>query len=113
MAAWLTPALKAVIPHLGTIVSAVMPAFTRKKADAAANQIQLLQDQISELQSAVSQNSEYIKDLATQLQSTVAGLEQAAAVAENKIRQSLILSAFSITMSVISFAVAIFLLLTH
>src|SRR3569832_466014 len=30
MAAWLIPALKAVLPHVGTIVSAAAPAFKKK-----------------------------------------------------------------------------------
>ena len=33
MASWLIPALKAVLPHVGDIVSYAMPAFTRKKPD--------------------------------------------------------------------------------
>jgi len=113
MAAWLTPALKAVIPHLGTIVSAVVPAFTRKKADAAANQMQLLQDQIAELQTAVSQNAEYIKDLATQLQSTVSALEQAASIAEAKIRWALWFSVLAIGLAAISFGFVMFLVLSR
>ena len=92
MAAWLAPALKAVLPHIGTIVSAVEPIFTRKRAAAAANQMQLLQDQIAELQSAASQNAELIKDLATQLQNTVLVLEEAASIAEKKIRRAYLLS---------------------
>src|SRR5512143_1129513 len=101
MAAWLAPALKAVLPHLGTIVSAVVPVFTRKKADAA-NQMQLLQDQIAELQSASSQNAEYIKDLAAQLQTTVSALEQTASIAETKTRWALWFSIAAVTLSAIS-----------
>ena len=36
MPAWLLPALKAVLPHIGTIISAAAPVFTRKNADAVA-----------------------------------------------------------------------------
>jgi hypothetical protein len=84
MATWLIPALKAVLPHIGTIISATAPAFTKKGADATPNQAQLLQKQISELQSAASQNARHVKELAEQLQSTVAAIEQAALVAEAK-----------------------------
>jgi len=102
MAAWLGPALKAVLPHVGTIVSAVAPAFTHKKEEAAANQMQLLQEQIEELQAAATQNSEYIKELATQLQSTVTGLEQLAAIAEEKNRRTAILASVAVGLSLLS-----------
>lgn len=113
MAVWLAPALKAILPHLGTIVSAVAPAFTRNKADAAANQTLLLQDQVAELQSAVSQNDAHIKELATQLQSTVATLEQAASTADARLRLVLQLSVAAIVLSAISFATAAILLVTR
>lgn len=113
MAVWLVPALKAVLPHLGTIVSAVAPAFTRKKADAVANQMQLLQEQVAELQSAASQNAAYIKELATQLQSTVSALEQAARIAEARLRWALLFSVAAIALSAIGLAVAAFLILAR
>src|SRR5947209_8577570 len=86
MPAWLIPALKAVLPHIGTIISAAAPVFTRKNADAVA---------ITELQSAASQNAANIKELAEQLQSTVAALEQAASIAEAKLRRALLLCVVS------------------
>lgn len=112
MAAWLAPALKAVLPHIGTIVSAVEPIFTRKRAEAAANQMQLLQDQIAELQSAASHNAEHIKDLATQLQSTLLALEQAASVAETNIKRAFLLSVAAIVLAVISIATVVFVINT-
>ncbi|HJX17886.1 MAG TPA: hypothetical protein VJ437_06795 [Acidiferrobacterales bacterium] len=109
MAVWIVPALKAILPHIGTIVSAAVPVFTKKHADAAANQA-ILQQQITELQSAASQNASHIKELAAQLQSTVAALEQAAAVAETRLRRvSLVCIAASI-LSVIAFGVASYLI---
>lgn len=86
MAVWLIPALKAILPHIGTILSVAVPVFTKKNADADANQA-LLQQQITELQSAASQNALHIKELAAQLQRTVAALEQAASVAEARLRR--------------------------
>jgi len=109
MAAWLIPALKAVLPHLGTIISATAPAFTKKKIDAMANQTLLLQQQISELQSASSQNLAHIKELAAQLQSTVAALEQAASVAESKLRRTFLLCVAATALSAIALCVALFL----
>src|SRR5882762_8335405 len=110
MPAWLLPALKAVLPHIGTIISAAAPVFTRKNADAVANQTLLLQQQITELQSAASQNAAHIKELAEQLQGTVAALEQAASIAEAKLRRSLLLCAASMVLSVIAVCVVLVLI---
>ena len=58
MAAWLIPALKAVLPHVGTIVSAATPVFTKKTDATVANQTLLLQQQVTELQAAASASRE-------------------------------------------------------
>ncbi len=84
MPAWLIPALKAVLPHVGTIVSAAAPAFTRKSAEAAPDQGNLLQQQIMELQAAASENNTHIRELAAQVQTTVKALEQGASLAEKR-----------------------------
>ena len=106
MAAWLIPALKAVLPHIGTIISATSPVFTKKKAEAAPNQTPnqtaLLQQQITELQAAASQNTAHIKELAAQLQSTVAALEQAAEAAETRLHRALMLCLAAAICSAIS-----------
>jgi hypothetical protein len=81
--------------------------FTQKKADAAANQALLLQQQVTELQSAASQNAAHIKELAAQLQTTVAALEQAASIAEAKLRRVLAFSLVAILLSVIALCVAL------
>lgn len=98
MPAWLIPALKAVLPHIGTIISAAAPVFTRKNADAVA---------ITELQSAASQNAANIKELAEQLQNTVAVLEQAASIAEAKLRRALVLCVTSLVLSAIAAGIAL------
>jgi ABC-type enterochelin transport system substrate-binding protein len=108
MPAWLLPALKAALPHIGTIISAAAPVFTRK-ADAA-NQTLLLQQQITELQSAASQNAAHIKELAAELQSTLAALEEAASIAEAKLRRALWLCAASMVLSAIAVGVALVLI---
>lgn len=109
MAAWLIPALKAVLPHIGTIISAAAPVFTKKRADAA-NQTLLLQQQVTELQSAASQNAALIKELAAQLQSTVGALEQAAAAAEARLRWALILCVAATVLSAVAVGVAALLI---
>ena len=107
MPAWFAPALKAVLPHLGTIVTAVAPVFTRKQVDPTSNQTQVSQEQIIELQAAVSQNAAHIKDLALQLQNTVTALEQAAAVAEARLRRAFLLSIAGAVMAAIALLIVL------
>jgi hypothetical protein len=97
MPAWLIPTLKAVLPHLGTIVSVAAPAFTRKTAPDNGDALQ--KKQIAELQTAAAQNAANIKELAEQLQVTVAALEQAAAAAENRYRLALVLGVIALGLS--------------
>jgi hypothetical protein len=109
MAAWFLPALKAVLPHVGTLITAAAPVFTRKSADAAS-QAQLVQQQIAELQAAASQNADSIKALAEQLQVTVSALHQAAAIAETRLRRAYLLCIVAIGLSAVTLAVALFVL---
>jgi hypothetical protein len=110
MAAWLLPALKAVLPHVGSILSAAAPAFTRR--NEAATQA-LVQEQIAELQAAASQNSAHIKELAVELHATVTALEQAAELAESRMRRALALCAASAAFSAISLGAVLYLLLAR
>ena len=107
MNGWLQAALKAVLPHVGDIVSATKPAFTNRRAEPAANQPDLVQQQIAELQAAVSQQSAHVKELAAQLQSTVLALEKAAALAEARLRRVLIFTAISAATAVAALGVAL------
>jgi hypothetical protein len=107
MAVWFIPALKAILPHIGSILAVAVPVFTKKNADVEANQA-LLQQQITELQSAASQNALLIKELAAQLQSTVAALEHAAAIADARPRRMFLLSVAAIVLSAISLSVTLY-----
>ena len=102
MATWLIPALKAVLPHIGTIISVAAPAFTKKDEEASPDQTHLLQQQISELQSAASQNATHVKELAEQLQRTVAAIEQAASIAKTNQQRAWQFSLAAIVISTIS-----------
>ena len=113
MAVWLVPALKAVLPHLGTIISAALPAFTKKRTDAAANETLLLQQQIAELQSAASQNAAHIKELAEQLQGTVAALEHATSMAQANVRRVFLICLVATALSVAALCVALFVILVR
>ena len=108
MAAWLLPAVKAILPYVGSIVTAALPVFTTRKSDeAAAAQAQLLQKQIEELQSASSQNAVHVKGLAEQLQKTVAALEQGASVAESRFRRTAALCVGAIIVSLIALGISL------
>lgn len=107
MAAWFLPALKAVLPHVGTIISVAAPVFTRKSAEAA-NEAQLVRQQIAELQAAAAQNADNIKALAEQLQVTVTALHQAAAIAEARLRRAYLLCLIAIGLSALTLAVALY-----
>jgi hypothetical protein len=107
MATWLIPALKAVLPHIGTIISATTPAFTKKGAAPTTDQTHLLQKQISELQSAASQNATHVKDLAEQLQRTVAAIEEAASLGKSNHQRALQFGLAAMALSVISLCAVI------
>jgi hypothetical protein len=110
MPAWLIPALKAVLPHIGTIVSTAAPVFTKKNAAAAANQTTLLQQQIAELQAAASENDAHIKELAAQIKSTVEVLETGASLAESRHRRIIVVCMMAVALSVISLCTALVIL---
>lgn len=110
MPAWLIPALKAVLPHVATIISTATPVFTKKKDAAAASQSLLLQQQITELQGAASQNAVHIRKLAEQLQETVAALEQAATLADTRLRRAYLLCVVATALSAVSLALALFVI---
>src|SRR3954467_5365909 len=103
MPGWLLPALKAILPHVGSIVDAAKPVFTRKKLESGTD----VQQQIAELQSAVLQNAEHVKELAEQLQSTVAALEQSAIIAESRLRRATLSASIALAISVAALLMAV------
>jgi hypothetical protein len=104
---WIIPALKAVLPHVKTIYDTAAPVFTKKKAEALPDPTPLLQQQISELQSAAAQNTTHVKELAAQLQSTVAALQEGAQLAEHRLRRVTIIAAIAAALSVASLLIAV------
>lgn len=110
MAPWIIPVLKAVLPHVRTIYDTAVPVFTKKRLEGAPDPT-VLQQQIAELQAAVSQNAEHIKELAEQLQSTVAALQTSAALAESRLRRATLSSAIAVAISIAALLVGAFTLL--
>jgi hypothetical protein len=109
MPAWLIPVLKSVLPYVGAIVSAAAPVFTKKSADAAANQSILLQQQVTELQAAASANDAHIKALAIQMQNTVEALETGASLAEKRHQWIIVLCVSAIIISVTSLSTVLYI----
>ena len=109
MPSWLLPALKAVLPHVGDIVNAAKPVFTRKRVDVPGSDV--VQQQIAELQAAASQNAEHVQELAEQLQSTVSALQKSAEIADLRLRRATLFSAVAVSISVAALLLAAFTLL--
>ena len=71
-----------VLGNLDRIIGVVNPGFTRRKADVASAQFDLINQQIAELQSAASIESEQTRNLAAQVKEVVEALAHAAANAQ-------------------------------
>ncbi len=108
MTTWLIPALKAVLPHIGTIIATAGPVFTKKETETTPA---VLQKQISELQAAAAQNAMHVKELAEQLQRTVAAIEQAALVAKTNDQRALQYGLAALFISAISLGAVVILAL--
>ena len=107
MPSWLWPAVKLILPHVGNIVAAAKPAFTKKAGDPA-EQAGVVQQQIAELQSAASENATHIKELAEQLRLTVAALQHAAVETEKRIKRAYTIAASAVCVSIVAAAVALY-----
>lgn len=82
MAAFL-PALKIALPYISQIVTATVPMFTSRPANGKSDE--LVSRQIQELQTAVTQNAESVKGMATQWKDTMESLDTAAARLQKEI----------------------------
>jgi hypothetical protein len=94
---WLIPALRAVVPHLATIVAAGVPAFSSKTATA----------QIAELQDAVARNASNVRELAEQLRQAIEALDAAARVAERRLRLAVWLSGGALVLALAAMTLAV------
>ncbi|GKS57585.1 hypothetical protein YTPLAS18_11120 [Nitrospira sp.] len=111
MPAWLVPALKAVLPHVGTILSAAAPVLTKRRTDSSASQASTLQQQIDELQAATLQHDAQIKEMAGQIRTTLEALEHGEALAERRYRRILAVSLASAVVATVSMGLVLTLLL--
>ena len=106
MPAWLLPAIKLILPHVGTIVAAGKPVFTKRKAETG-DASSLVQQQIAELQSAVTENAALVKELAEQLQLTITALEVAAAKTQERVKRLYAISVAAMLVALAALLVAI------
>lgn len=106
MAGWVLPALKAILPHVGTIVEAAKPVFRRVGSGAGGDAKPPVEEQIAELQAAITQNADHIKALAEQLQKTVTVLEQEAEATRSKLARAYGLALAALAVAVAALAVA-------
>lgn len=74
MVAW-APILNA-LPIVMEIIKIAKPVFTSNSDDKSEEEV--MPTQIAELQSAVTQNAESLTEIATQLKSTIEGIDKAA-----------------------------------
>ena len=107
MPAWLLPAVKLILPHVGNIVAAAKPHFTKRKATDQGT----VQQQIDELQAAASENAALVKELAEQLELTVAALEKAAAVTHERVKRLYAISVTGMLVAMVALFIAVFVLL--
>ena len=104
---WLLPALELIGPHLGKVLKAATPAFTKKSAAKELGPEALVQQQIVELQSAASRNAENIAELASQLQNTVKALGEAAELTHERLRRAVLVATIACALSGVALCVAL------
>lgn len=117
MVAW-TPILNA-LPLVMEIIKIAKPVFTsnpdNKSTDnkSVGNNSEIIPTQITELQTAVTQNAESLTELATQLKSTIEGIDKAAINLQQELLMIKKLFKISLLISVLSISIAIGALLSH
>ena len=107
MAAWL-PIVKTALPIIAEIVAVARPMFTKKSSDPERDD--LTTRQIEELQSAATQNSDSVKALAAQVQSTFEGMESAATDLQRRLELQQKISISAIILGLAGFVSSLYVL---
>jgi gas vesicle protein len=108
MAAWLATT-KLLLPIVTEIVSTAIPAFTARKDQQKA--ADLVSQQITELQTAVTRNAESVQAIAEQLQRTVSAIEHDAVLLGRKLRRIQVACALSLLFALAAFFATLAVLL--
>lgn len=111
--AWLIPALKAVLPHMGTIINAARPIFTKPEADEAVLAPDVLERQIAELQEAAAHNDANVRELANQLENALKAIEEFSLAADEKNRRLSRICFASLAVAVVALGLAFYALYSH
>jgi hypothetical protein len=93
------------------IVAAAKPAFTKRKSGDPAEEGTVVQQQIAELQAAVSENATHIKELAEQLRLTIAAIDKGAADSERRISRAYSVAIAAVLLSIVSAGAALYALM--
>lgn len=107
MPQWLMPAIKLVANNLDTIIHTARPFLTRRKDAEGPDVTDLVQQQIAELQTAVSGNAGQVHELAEQLRSTIAALEEGARLAEERAASSRRLNIAALSLAALALLLAL------
>ncbi len=107
MAAWI-PILKASLPYLTQVITAAIPAFTRKPPNVPPAEV--VPVQIAELQTAVTQNAESLKALAVQLKETIERIESGSGGVQQELRRARQMARWALLVAVVSMGVAVWAL---
>jgi len=95
--------LSPLVLKLADIAVSALPYFTQRKSEAAPGiDDKATQQQITELQSAVTQNAEYVRTLASDLKSAIAAIEEGGEAIEARFRRLKLLAYFALALSAIS-----------
>ena len=109
MAAWL-PIVKKALPIIAEIVTVARPMFTKKANNSERDE--LTTQQIEELQSAATQNSDSVKALAAQVQTTFEGLESAATDLQRNFERQQKFIIFAVIFGLAGFLLSLYLLIS-
>ena len=109
MAVSIGPILKAAAPYITQLAAAAIPAFTAKPEDERIDSITA--EQIEELQTAATQNAQSVQLLAEKLRETIVGIDEAAQEARKQIKFYRFLLLVSLSLSTLSMAGTLYLLL--
>ena len=104
MPTWLLPAVKLILPHVGNIVAAAKPHFTKRKEAADQSTVQ---QQIAELQAAATENATLVKELAEQLQVTITALEQTASATQERVKRLYAISVAAMLVALAALFIAV------
>jgi len=104
MAAWFS-VVKALLPHLDTIVSVAAPVFGRRRTGGPGGATNP-QDQILELQDATARNTALIKDLAEQVRAGLAALEQGTLDTARRLRRAYFVAGAALVIAALALILA-------